>query len=131
MIRRTHLAWGVLVLLAFAASGQVMLRHVPPMHLLAADVRLMYRSRHIYLLGSGIANVLLGLYVVPRRNSWERGFQYAGSVLLLLAPLLLGMAFLAETGQGLHRTWRSTRGLQAMLGGTLLHFVAAVRREDG
>jgi hypothetical protein len=74
-MRRIHLAVGILALAAFAASGQVMLRHVPPMHLLGDDVRLMYRSRHIYLLGSGIANVLLGLYssaaqgVVAARNS--------------------------------------------------------------
>ena len=65
-MRRIHLAVGILALAAFAASGQVMLRHVPPMHLLGDDVRLMYRSRHIYLLGSGIANVLLGALGSPR-----------------------------------------------------------------
>jgi drug/metabolite transporter (DMT)-like permease len=128
-MRRIHLVWGILALVAFAVSGQVMLRHVPPMHLLGDDMRLMYRSRHIYLLGSGIANVLLGLYVAPRRELWQRGIQYAGSLLLLLAPVLLGMAFVAETGHGPERTWRSSFGLFAMLGGTLLHFIAAVRRE--
>ena len=129
-MRRIHLAVGILALAAFAASGQVMLRHVPPMHLLGDDVRLMYRSRHIYLLGSGIANVLLGLYVAPRRELWQRGIQYAGSSLLLAAPLLLGLAFVTETGHGLDPTWRSARGLQAMIGGTLLHFIVAARRED-
>jgi hypothetical protein len=129
-MRRIHLVWGILALVAFAVSGQVMLRHVPPMRLLSDDVRLMYRSRHIYLLGSGIANGLLGLYAVPRRELWQRGVQFAGSLLLLAAPVLLGMAFMAETGHGLDRTWRSGRGLQAMVGGTLLHFMAAVRRED-
>lgn len=129
-MRRVHLVWGILVLAAFAASGQVMLRHVPPLRLLADDVRLMYRSRHIYLLGSGIANVLLGLYVVPRRLMWQRVLQYAGSTLLLAAPVLLGLAFLAETGHGLDRTWRSSNGLKMMLAGTVLHFIAAVRREE-
>jgi hypothetical protein len=129
-MRRIHLAVGILALAAFAASGQVMLRHVPPMHLLGDDVRLMYRSRHIYLLGSGIANVLLGLYVVLRKELWRRGIQYAGSVLLLAAPLLLGLAFVTETGHGLDRTWRSSFGLFVMLGRTLLHFIAATRRED-
>ena len=128
-MRRMHLVWGVVVLLAFAASGQVMLRHVPPMHRLSDDVRLMYRSRHIYLLGSGIANVLLGLYVVPCRAFWRRSLQFGGSVLLLTAPVMLSMAFLVETGHGIDRTWRTSLGLYGLLGGTLLHFAAAVRRE--
>ena len=128
-MRRIHLIWGILALLAFAVTGQVMLRHVPPMNLLSDDVRLIYRSRHIYLLGSGIANVLLGLYVVARRNLWQRGTQYAGSLLLLAARVLLGMAFVVETGHGLDRTWRSAYGLYALVGGTLLHFIAAVRHE--
>ena len=129
-MRRMHLSWGILVLVAFAASGQVMLRHIPPMHLLGDDVRLMYRSRHIYLLGSGIANVLLGLYFVPRRPLWRRATQYVGSTLLLAAPVLLGLAFLIETGHGIDRTWRSGLGLQAMLAGTILHFIAAARPEN-
>jgi len=129
-MRLIHLIWGILVLIAFAASGQAMLRHVPPMRLLSDDVRLMYRSRHIYLFGSGIANVLLGLYVAPCRALWRRILQYVGSVLLLAAPVLLGLAFLAETSIGIDRTWRSGNGLKMMLAGTILHFVAAVRRED-
>lgn len=128
-MRRIHLAWGIAALAAFAASGQVMLRHVPPMHLLSDDVRLMYRSRHIYLLGSGIANVLLGLYVVPLRVAWRRFLQYLGSALLLAAPVLLGLAFLVETGHGIDRSWRSSLGLKVMLAGTILHFVAAARQD--
>lgn len=128
-MRRIHLAWGILTLAAFAASGQVMLRHSPPMHVLSDDARLMYRSRHIYLLGSGIANVLIGLYLMPCRAFWRRSLQFTGSLLLLAAPLLLGMAFVTEPGHGIDRTWRSGMGLKMMLGGTILHFVAAFRRE--
>lgn len=129
-MRRIHLALGIVTLVAFVASGQVLLRHIPPMHLLGDDVRLMYRSRHIYLLTSGITNVLLGLYFVPCRAPWRRSVQFAGSLLLFAAPVLLGMAFLAETGHGLDRTWRSSFGMFAMVGGTLLHFIATVRRES-
>ncbi len=129
VMRRIHLVMGIVALAAFAASGQVMLRHVPPIRLQGDDVRLMYRSRHIYLLGSGLANVLLGLYLVPCRAAWRRGIQFAGSLLLLAAPVLLGMAFVMEPGHGLGRTWRSHFGLYAMVGGTILHFIAAARRE--
>ena len=129
-MRRIHLALGSLALVAFAVSGQVMLRHRPPMDLLSDDVRLMYRSRHIYLLGSAIANVLLGLYLVPCRAAWRQSIQFAGSLLLLAAPVLLGMAFVTETGHGMDPTWRSAYGLYAMVGGTLLHFIARVGREN-
>ena len=129
-MRRLHLAMGIVALVAFAASGMMMRTHTPPLSRLGDDVRLMYRSRHIYLLCSGIANVLLGLYFVPCRAGWRRRTQTAGSLLFLVAPILLGMAFLAETGHGLDHAWRSHFGLYAMLGGILLHFVAAVRRED-
>lgn len=128
-MRRIHLAWGILVLVAFAASGQVMLRHVPPLDRLGNDVRPMYRSRHIYLLGSGIANVLLGLYLVPCRARWRRSLQSAGSILFLAAPVSLALAFLAERADELGHTWSSHLGLFALFGGTILHFVAAVKRE--
>src|SRR5579863_7230229 len=100
-MRRAHLVVGLVALAAFAATGMVMRTHTPPLRLLGDDVRLMYRSRHIYLVGSGIANVLLGIYLVPRRSGWRRGLQQSGSVLLLAAPLLLFLAFFAETGHGL------------------------------
>ncbi len=125
---RIHLTFGILVLLVFAGTGMVMRTHTPPMRQLSDGARLMYRSRHIYILGSGIANVLLGLYLVPRRSSVRRGLQCAGSVLFLAAPVLLVSAFFAETGRGLASPmWRSSLGLYALLGGTILHFVAAER----
>ena len=73
--------------------------------------------------------MLLGLYLVRCRALWKWSLQVAGSLLLLAAPLLLGMAFVVETGHRIDRTWRSSFGLFALLGGTILHFVAVVRRE--
>ena len=99
-MRRIHIAWGLLALAAFAVSGQVMLHHIPAMRLLSDDVRLMYRSRHIYLLGAGIANVLLGLYVTPCRENWRRWLQYAGSLMLLLSPGAVGIGVCGGDGTG-------------------------------
>lgn len=128
-MRRVYLVWGVLALAAFAASGQLMLRHVPPLAHLSNDVRLMYRSRHIYLLGSGIANVLLGLYLASFTALWRRSLQFAGSILFLAAPVFLALAFLTERADELEHTRHSHLGVFALLGGTILHFVAAVRPE--
>jgi len=127
-MRRLHLTFGIVTLLAFAATGMVMRAHTPRLRTLSDDVRLMYRSRHIYILSSGIANTLLGLYLVPSRTAWRRGLQRVGSFLFLAAPILLGLAFFAETGHELAAPmWRSTLGLFALFGGTVLHFFAADR----
>ena len=124
-MRRVHLIVGITVLFVFAFTGVVMRTHQPRLRTLGDDVRLMYRSRHIYLLSSGVANVLLGLYLVPRQAAWRRGFQRAGSILFLVAPVLLGLAFFSETGHGISPPmWRSTLGLFAMFVGTVLHFLA-------
>ena len=125
-MRRIHLALGMVALLAFAATGMVMRTHTPRLRTLGDDVRLMYRSRHIYFFASGMANVLLGVYLVPSRAAWRRGFQRAGSILFLGAPVLLCAAFFSETGHGLAGSlWQSTLGLFALFGGTILHFLGA------
>lgn len=127
-MRRVHLIFGIVALVAFAATGMVMRVHHPPLRTLGEDVRLMYRSRHIYLLGAGVANLLLGLYLVPSRSAWRWGFQTAGSILFLASPILLGLAFFAEPGNRLtSELWRSHLGLFALLGGTILHFLFAER----
>src|SRR5208282_2203142 len=100
--------------------------HTPRLRVLGDEVRLMYRSRHIYLMASGMANVLLGVYLVPSRVGWRRGLQRAGSILFLAAPVLLAAAFFAEAAHGLEGgLWRSTAGVFALLGGTVLHFFGA------
>jgi len=62
-VRRVHLIIGVLGVIAFLLTGQVMKRHHPRMDQLSAEVRMMYVSRHIYLLGASLVNVVLGLYL--------------------------------------------------------------------
>jgi hypothetical protein len=125
-MRRAHLIVGIVALAAFAFTGRVMRTHIPPLHELGDNVRLMYRSRHIYLLASGIANVLLGIYLLPMRSAMKRRLQHAGSVLLLAAPAFLFAAFFAETRQGLAAsTWRSHYGIYALFAGTLLHLLSA------
>ena len=48
--------------MAFLLTGQAMKHHNPPVHSLAPEVRMMYVSRHIYLLGAALLNVALGIY---------------------------------------------------------------------
>ena len=125
-MRRLHLIIGLLVIAAFLITGQIMRRHTPPMEAMSDDIRLMYRSRHIYILASGLVNLLLGLYLSNRAAGWRRILQLLGSMLFLISPLLLILAFAAEPAHGLTgRTWRSSFGLYALFGGGVAHLLGA------
>jgi hypothetical protein len=86
-MRRIHLMFGVVALVVFAATGMVMRALHPPLRTLGDDVRPMHRSRHIYLLAAGMANLLLGIYFVPSFSAWRRRVQHAGSILHFVAAL--------------------------------------------
>jgi len=126
-MRRIHLAVGVLTVVVFLASGQYLRFHSPPLTAVEDGTRLLYRSRHIYILASGLVNLVLGLYVRARVAGWRKTTQAVGSALLALAPILLLLAFLNEPGRGLHADlWQSRFGLFALFGGSLLHAIASI-----
>jgi hypothetical protein len=126
-MRRIHLVVGVLTVGVFLASGQFMRMHSPPMTQVEDGVRMMYRSRHIYILASGLVNLMLGLYLRGCLAGWRKGTQAIGSALLVTAPFLLMLAFLNEPSHGLHAdTWQSRFGLFALFGGSILHAVAGI-----
>jgi hypothetical protein len=136
-MRRLHLTVGLIGVVVFVLTGQVMRHHAPPMHELAADVRMMFVSRHIYLLGSTLVNLTLGLYLWELPPGWRRVFQQMGSLLLLISPILLTMAFFQEPVHGLAgRSWRSSFAIYALLAGGSFHALsflggADLRRELG
>ncbi len=125
-MRRLHLAVAIITVIGFLITGQFMRHHTPPMAALTAAGRLMYRSRHIYILSAGLVNLMLGVYFQPRAKGWRRGVQTAGSALLMAAPVLLMLAFKIETGQGFYEAgWWSHAGLYALFGGSMLHLIGA------
>jgi hypothetical protein len=124
-MRRLHLAVGIAAVLAFLITGQLM-RHHTPMTALSDSVRLMYRSRHIYILAGGLVNLMLGLYLHRRQQGWQRAVQSTGSALLLAAPALLVVAFAVEPGRGFHEeTAWSRAGLYTLFGGSMAHLAAS------
>jgi hypothetical protein len=121
-MRRLHLTFGLLGVVVFVLTGQVMRHHAPPMRELTPDVRMMYVSRHIYLLGSALVNLTLGLYLWALPPGWSHTFQQIGSVLLLISPILLTVAFFQEPAYGLAgRSWRSSFAIYALLAGASFH----------
>ena len=125
-MRRIHLITGLLGVIAFLLTGQFMKHHHPRMEELSAEVRMMYVSRHIYLLGASLVNVVLGLYLQARPPGWRRVMQQIGSVVIFLSPLPLLIAFFAEPTLGLAgRSWRSYLGLIGLFAGVMTHIVAS------
>ena len=126
-MRRTHLIIGLLGVVAFLLTGQVMKHHTPPMQLLTPEVRMMYVSRHIYFLGASLVNLVLGLYLREQPSGWRRILQRAGSLLILLSAVSLLVAFLAEPSLGMAgRSFRSYFGLIGLFAGAMTHLVATI-----
>ena len=125
-MRRLHLIVGLLAIAAFLLTGMIMRTHTPPLIGLSSEIRMMYRSRHLYILAAAIANLLLGLYLRLQPAGWRRILQYLGSILFLVAPVLLILAFAAEPPAGLTgNTGRSSFGQYALFGGAVAHFLGA------
>src|SRR5713226_4634292 len=103
-----------------------MKHHQPRMLELPAELRMMYVSRHIYLLGASLVNVVLGLYLKVNPHGWRRILQGIGSLLILLTPVSLLMAFIAEPSLGMvGRSGRSYFGLIGLFAGVMTHSAAS------
>lgn len=129
-MRRLHLLAGLLGALVFVLSGQVVRLHHPPTRSVEAGHRMMYMSRHVYILGNALVNLALGVYLILEHPGWGRNFQVLGSVLNLLSLVLLTSASVEEPGGGIAgRSLVSAFGWFTLLGGTLLHLFARPQRE--
>ena len=60
----------------------------------------MLRSRHIYILSSGLVNLMQGLYLRQQDAGWRRIVQAAGSWLVIASAVLLILAFTLEPEKG-------------------------------
>jgi hypothetical protein len=126
-MRRLHLAVGLIALAAFLASGLYM--RLGPDFVPALDdaTRLLFRSSHIYLLFAALLNVVLGLYSEPAPGGWRLWLRRVGSVLVLIAPALLGLAFLREPWlTGLARPYAQPAVIGTFVG-VLCHLASRTR----
>ena len=88
-MKKLHLAVGILTLIAFILTGQYLRRVYPNMAGVDDGMRMLLRSRHLYIMLVGALNTALGLYLIRQARGWRSLVQRLGSVLLLVAPVLL------------------------------------------
>ena len=130
-LRTAHLVVGAITVLAFLVTGQIMSFHEPPVSGMEWADRLLFRSRHIYLLCGGLVNLAIGVnFLLPERAA-RRGAAIVGSLLVLTGAVLLFFAFFAEPMAGRAPGPVSSLGLFALFGGVLLGTIVGLKRAKG
>jgi len=127
-MKNTHLIFGLLLVFVFLLTGQYM--EYVHNRTLTDGVRVLYRSRHIYLLLNALINITLGLYVQYAVTGWRRSLELIGSILIMVAPVFLLAGFFYEPPRGADQTKIAPYGIFATAIGILLHLVSASRRKS-
>ncbi len=121
-----HQIVGISVVIIFLLTGQYMDFYYPDKTAISEGMRMMLRSRHIYILLGGLVNIALGAYFSWHRESWRRVLQLLASSLLLIATLFSVGAFFYEPQlDGLQRTF-TLPALIGLLTGTLMHLFSSI-----
>lgn len=123
--RLLHQVAGVLTVLLFLGTGFFMLFHRPPLAEFELGKQVLFRSGHIYLLMSGLVNLAMASYGEPPRAGRFRALRRVGSLLLLVAPLLLAVGFFVESVAANPERRLTQAGVMAVFLGTMCHFVAS------
>ena len=127
-MKRFHLIFGCVVIIIFILTGQYMDKFLQHLDGMADGPRMMYRTRHIYILLSGLLNLAIGAYFSYRPTRWRRLLQFAGSALIVAATALFITGFFWEPKlAGLETPW-SGQGVYLIAYGTLLHFFSGLQR---
>ena len=89
---------------------------------------MLYRTRHIFILMSGLVHLGIGTYFVPRPTVTRRALQMTGSILITVATVLFTIAFFYEPHLEALSTPLSLAGTITISVGTLLHLFSVVRQ---
>lgn len=95
VLKILHYAVGLVFLVLFLLTGQYMDLEHDHLSGMADGPRMIYRSGHIYLLFTSIANLLLGVYL-RRLSGFRRHIQILVCIVLLIIPWILLYGFFAE-----------------------------------
>jgi len=127
-MKKVHLIFGVIVVLAFLLTGQYMDKVYNHMVGVPDAQRLLFRTRHIFILLAGLLNLGIGAYFTYRIETWRRTIQLLGSLLIFAASCLFLIAFFYEPTLNNLRTPLSHWGTYSIALGALLHVFAIPTR---
>ena len=123
-----HLIFGLILFVVFTQTGSFMRADFPDKDAIPQELRILMRSRHIYILFSALIHIAIGAYFQSRVRTPARILQYSGSAFLTIASVLLVWAFITETYSLQHFSNISRYGIYLSLAGVGLHALSAIDR---
>ena len=126
-MKRFHLIFGLAMLVAFLLTGQYMDRVHEHLRNMADGPRMLYRTRHIFILFSGLLHLGIGTYFRYRLEAQRRILQIVGSLLATIASVLFIMAFFYEPHLTHLYAPLSKAGVIMIAIGALLHALSGVK----
>ena len=121
-----HQIFGILILVIFLFTGQFMQIYHNHLRDMPDGLRMLFRSRHIYILLAGLINVGIGAYLTKRESLGRLRLQWSGSVFITIATFLLIAAFFYEPKHTPLGSPLSSWGIYAIAAGTLFHLFSGI-----
>ena len=128
-MKKAHLIFGVLIVIAFLLTGQYMDKFHNHLEGVPDGPRLLYRTRHIFILLAGLLTLGIGAYFTDRIQPWRRTVQLLGSLLIFVASILFLIAFFYEPRLSDLHTPLSHWGTYTIATGAMLHVISGVRQK--
>ena len=121
-----HLIFGIAVFIVFTQTGSLMRADFPDKDAIPQDLRLLMRSRHIYILFAALIHIVLGVYLQLRQEIVLRVLQLLGSIVITIGSILLVYAWYVETYEFQHFSDLSRNGIYLTALGVGLHLFGIV-----
>ena len=125
-MKRFHLIFGLLAVFAFLLTGKYMDHYLGHLRGMPDGPRMLYRTRHIFILLAGLLNLGIGTYFRPRELQERRIMQMLGSVFIVMATVLFVVGFFYEPKFTDLETPLSHWGMYAIFAGTFLHLLSGL-----
>ncbi len=129
-MKRFHLIFGLIVVVVFLLTGQYMDRYHQHLMYMADGPRMLYRTRHIFILMAGLLHLGIGTYFKYGPTAARRALQIVGSILITVAPVLFTIGFFYEPHSAELRVPLSLAGMISIAVGTLLHLFSGLRNTN-
>ena len=129
-MKRFHIIFGLAVVVVFLLTGQYMDRYHQHLMYMSDGPRMLYRTRHIFILLAGLLHLGIGAYFSYRVGAVRRALQIVGSILITVAPVIFTVAFFYEPHLDDLNTPLSLSGTILIAVGTLLHLFSGAGKRN-